>query len=123
MHFVFLFLQITPIEATITLSEADKLCLTSRSPLCTTCDTLAEDDVIFGEELREETPPPGDYMEEGEEAEEFGFVGKKKIKKIEKLTTVKRFTEIEGGDDRERRAALLDWDGDYTQFQGDEVRK
>ena len=40
----------------------------------TTCDTLAEDEVIFGEELREETPPPGDYMEEGEEAEEFGFV-------------------------------------------------
>ena len=35
----------------------------------------------------------------------------------------KRFTEIEGGDDRERRAALLDWDGDYSQFQGDEVRK
>ena len=41
---------------------------------CTTCDTLAEDDVIFGEGLREETPPPDDYMEEGEEAEEFGFV-------------------------------------------------
>ena len=42
--------------------------------LCTTCDTLADEDVIFGEESREETPPPGDYMEEGEEAKEFGFV-------------------------------------------------
>ena len=39
------------------------------------------------------------------------------------VTILKRFTEIEGGDDRERRAALLDWDGDYSQFQGDEVRK
>ena len=27
-----------------------------------------------------------------------------------------------GGDDRERRAALLDWDGDYSQFQRDEVK-
>ena len=35
---------------------------------------LAEDDVTFEEELMEETPPPGDYMEEGEEAKEFGFV-------------------------------------------------
>ena len=37
--------------------------------------------MTFEEELREETPPPddymeepGDYMEEGEEAKEFGFV-------------------------------------------------
>ena len=36
---------------------------------------------------------------------------------------LKRFTEIEGGDDRERRAALLDWDGDYSQLQRDEVGK
>ena len=33
----------------------------------------------------------------------------------------KRFTEIVGGDERERRAALLDWDGDYSQFLRDEV--
>ena len=30
--------------------------------------------MTFEEELREETPPPDDYMEEGEEAKEFGFV-------------------------------------------------
>ena len=30
--------------------------------------------MIFEEESSEETPPPGDYIEEGEEAKEFGFV-------------------------------------------------
>merc|ERR550517_1748822 len=52
------------------------------------------------ENLMEETPPPDDLME-GEVAD-FGF------------------TEIVGGDERERRAALLDWDGDYSQFLRDE---
>ena len=70
----------------------------------------------------EETPPPGDFIEDGEGAQEFGFVGRKKNYTNIKLTN-QRFTEIEVGDDRERRSALLDWDGDYSQFQRDEVGK
>ena len=82
--------------------------------------TLEEEDQIFEEELMKEIPPPGDYIEDGEGTQEFGFVGRKKITRI---LTNQRFTEIEVGDDRERRSALLDWDGDYSQFQRDEVGK
>ena len=87
--------------------------------------TLEEEDQIFEEELMEETPPPGDYIEDGEGTQEFGFVGRKNYKNYTKnrILTNQRFTEIEVGDDRERRSALLDWDGDYSQFQRDEVGK
>ena len=54
------------------------------------------------------------------EPKNLGLLGGKTI---DQLLTNQRFTEIEVGDDRERRSALLDWDGDYSQFQRDEVGK
>ena len=86
--------------------------------------TLEEEEQIFEEELMKEIPPPGDYIEDGEGTQEFGFVGRKNYKNYtNRILTNQRFTEIEVGDDRERRSALLDWDGDYSQFQRDEVGK